>query len=77
MANRQRRSFKPERWTVYENHGGGTFRCLAVDQYYNSAQMQNTRSGWTFQARGLHKYQDGTIDWDYSVGGQFLGGRKG
>lgn len=69
-----RRPYKPERGAVYENHGGGVFRCMTTPSknlsgYY--ATMQNIKSGWTFQAIGIHRYQDGTIDWDYSTNGIF------
>ena len=69
-----RKHFTPERGTIYDNHGGGTFVCVGVPYRCHigiAARMQNIKSGWTFTARGIHKYEDGTIDWDYSVDGQF------
>ena len=44
-------------------HGSGSPRYCA--------EMQNIKSGWTFIAKGIIRYNDGTIEWDYSVGGHF------
>lgn len=69
-----RKHFKPEKGTIYANHGGGTFRCITAPRQCHigiAAMMQNTKSGWTFEARGIHSYEDGSIDWDYSVAGHF------
>ena len=62
--------FAPVPGEVYENHGGGTFRCLR-SLYGTEAEMQNIKSGWTFTAHGCRRYQDNTIEWDYSTGGRF------
>lgn len=68
---------------VYTNRGGGRFRCIAPSVagpvFYNatvgfinsSAVMQNVKSGWTFTAKGITEYIDGTIEWDYSINGRF------
>lgn len=76
-----RKPFQPYRGDVYENRGGGTFRCL--DDYNRffcvsgfedmppTALMQNVKSGWTFKAIGIVQYPDGTIEWDYSKEGRF------
>lgn len=68
---------------VYTNRGGGTFRCIAQAEdgprYYNAASgnstasgvFQNIKSGWTFTAKGIIQYTDGTIEWDHSVDGRF------
>lgn len=74
--------FEPTPGTVYENKGGGTYRC--VDSWQDvsedpswhcplrwNARMVNTKSGWSIEARGLWLYPDGTIEWDYSTGGRF------
>lgn len=66
-----RKSFVPETGRLYENEGGGIFRCLQVDYYRQTASMRNERSGWTFDAHGVGIYKDGRIDWDYSTGGFF------
>lgn len=59
----------PEIGKTYENCGGGTFRCLS--SVGTSGTFINTRSGWKFLAVGVRQYKDGTIEWDYSDGGQF------
>ena len=68
-ATRKRISLKPGQ--IYENEGGGTFRCLKEDYLSDVAIMQNIKSGWTFMAHGVGIYIDGRIDWDYSTGGRF------
>ncbi|MBR2532509.1 MAG: hypothetical protein IKE56_07595 [Lachnospiraceae bacterium] len=67
-----RRRFDPVKGEVYENEGGGTFRCLGAAHWiYGAVIMQNVRSGWTFKAHGVGIYKDGRIDWDYSTDGYF------
>ena len=68
-----RRRFDPVKGEVYENEGGGIFRCLKAPRYANghAATMQNIRSGWTFKAHNVGIYKDGRIDWDYSTDGYF------
>lgn len=68
---------------VYTNRGGGQYRCIAPaddgPMFYNavggfsnsSGVFQNIKSGWTFTAKGIIQYIDGTIEWDHSVGGHF------
>ncbi len=68
---------------IYTNRGGGRFRCVrpssAGPMFYNaaggfsnaSAWMQNIKSGWTFLAKGILQYIDGTIEWDHSTDGSF------
>ena len=68
---------------VYINRGGGRFRCIAPaadgPMFYTagggfsnaSGVFQNIESGWTFTAKGIIQYIDGTIEWDHSVGGEF------
>ena len=68
---------------IYTNRGGGRYRCIAPSEvgpmYYNkaggcsnaSAVFQNIESGWTFTAKGILQFVDGTIEWDHSIGGRF------
>lgn len=69
---------------IYTNRGGGKYRCLArnVDgrnHYWNAGGVssdaagvfQDIESGWTFTAKGIIQYIDGTIEWDHSVDGTF------
>lgn len=77
------KAFEPEVGAIYKNRGGGSFRCIAVEQeeqspFYHGggssracAVMQNIKSSWTFTAKGIVRYADGTIEWDHSVGGRF------
>lgn len=65
-----REKFTPAIGKIYENNGGGTYRCLRADEI-GEAVMQNTKTGWTLNAHGCGIYEDGTIDWDYSTGGRF------
>lgn len=68
-ATRKRDTLNPG--IVYENEGGGFFRCLRSDPTVDAAIMKNIKSGWTFMAHGIGIYIDGRIDWDYSTGGRF------
>lgn len=58
----------------YRNHGdkdgGEKYLCLTSDQ--SGADMRNILSGWTFRAHCINRYEDGSIDWDYSTGGRFV-----
>ena len=69
---------------AYTNRGGGKYRCIAQmtaagPVYYNalggssstSGVFQNIESGWTFIAKGIVQYIDGTIEWDHSCDGHF------
>lgn len=72
---------------VYINRGGGRYLCRALvtdhgTQYFNAAGgsssttavFRNVKTGWTFTAKGVIQYMDGTIEWDHSVGGRFEDG---
>lgn len=75
--------FEPVVGEVYTNRGGGNYRCIAPSKvgpmFYNaagefsnaSAVMRNETSGWTFTAKGIIQYLDGTIEWDHSIDGRF------
>ena len=69
---------------VYVNRGGGRYLCRALvtdhgTQYFNAAGcssstiavFRNVKSGWTFTAKGVIQYVDGTIEWDHSSDGCF------
>lgn len=76
---RERRAFYPIYGHIYSNHGGGIFRCTsqATRSAWHGvcARMENVKSGWTFEAKGIHRYNDGTIDWDFSTDGTFADGK--
>lgn len=67
-----RRPFVPKVGKVYENEGGGSYKCLSVDRYTKSAWMSNVATGWSFGAYHIGIYSDGKIDWQYSTNGRFL-----
>ncbi len=72
MAKRQNpKPFSPVKGEIYENAGGGRYLCES-DGNEHSARMMNVTSGWTFIAKGIVRYDDGTIEWDYSVDGTFV-----
>ena len=59
-------AFAPEYGEVYENAGGGKYLCDDRNASAESAWMCNTVTGWSFTACGIVRYEDGTIEWDYS-----------
>ena len=55
----------------YTNAGGGYFYCeerLDYDTYI----LVNAASGWRFKAHVITRYEDNTIEWDYSTEGTFV-----
>ena len=76
-----RKPFTPAPGNLYTNEGGGVFLCKRSGWHEsgwhesgwpeNCAEMQNVKSGWTFEAHGCGVYHDGQIDWDYSKNGRF------
>lgn len=73
MKNRREnpKRFRPTVDSVYENAGGGLYRCQYVSSDGSFAWMQNTVSGWSCRCIGIVRYEDGTIEWDYSLHGHF------
>lgn len=76
--------FSPAIGQVCVNRGGGRYRCLSAGTgygpvYFNaaggsssiSAVFRNVKSGWTFTAKGVIRYVDGSIEWDHSSDGLF------
>lgn len=69
--------FKPKYGEIYENHGGGFFRCIDRHplQYSKSREwnacFQNIKSGWILMAHDIRQYADGRIDWAYSTNGHW------
>lgn len=75
---------------IYVNRSGGKYLCLARmaehgPVYYDPAGgssntagvFQNIKSGWTFTAKGIIQYIDGTIEWNHSTDGRFKDVPKG
>lgn len=61
--------FSPIEGEIYENAGGGRYYCDKA--YGTDAWMINAASGWSCFAVGIVRYEDGTIEWDYSKHGGF------
>ena len=60
--------FTPTVGQVYRNHNGCDYECTAVYSRERAA-MRRVKDGWTLVAVGVQQYPDGTIEWDYSLGG--------
>ena len=45
------------------------YLCLSADGF--DAEMIHTTSKWRFKALGCHMYDDGQIEWNWSIGGYF------
>lgn len=70
-AKRQNpKPFFPVKGEIYENAGGGRYLCES-DGNEHCARFMNVTSGWTFIAKGIVRYDDGTIEWDFSTDGVF------
>lgn len=78
MSNRKRENpkpFTPVKGEVYENVAGGKFLCESRwedDLHRPCAWMINIETGWSLTAVGIVRYENGTIEWDYSNGEGFL-----
>jgi len=67
-----RKSFTPGIGEVYVLYGGKgqKYRVLGIEGIA-TANLQGVVSKYTFTAHGIGRYDDGSIDWDYSSGGYF------
>lgn len=65
--------FNPKRRTLYthRNPAVGKFWCVRASRTAGRATLQSAESGWTFVAHSCRQYADGTIDWEFSTGGEF------
>ena len=66
----KRKKFSPVPGKIYENAGGGYYRCITI-LGNGIALMQNTISKGACIAHGCGIYEDGRIDWDRSSDGRF------
>lgn len=63
--------------SLYRLHDQDGFEveCLGVitNSYYSPfcARVRSIRSGWTMDVMGTNLYDDGSIDWDFSINGYF------
>lgn len=74
MADEKRKNpqpFAPTKGGVYENVAGGRYLCERCESP-EWAWMTNIVSGWSFTAKGIVRYDDGKIEWDYSTDGTFV-----
>ena len=55
---------------IYRNKNGSNYICLSTIKNDGSF-MRDIISGWTFYAHNITLYENGTIEWDYSSGGEF------
>lgn len=78
MNNSKRQNpkpFTPVKGTVYENACGGKYLCRSGYQdpdWGPCAWMVNIKSGWSFTAKNIVQYENGTIEWGHSTDGHFL-----
>ena len=75
MFNMKGSYFVPQVGQVYQNRNDRSYLCLSVEKRPllndTTAQMRRTSDGWTLTAHGLIRYEDGTIEWNYSTGGRW------
>lgn len=63
--------------SLYKLHDrdGYVLECIRVitDSYYSPycARLRSTVTGWTIDCMGINIYEDGSIDWDFSINGIF------
>lgn len=69
---------------TYRNRNGCEYLCLGKDTAHGmidyvvpglvglpNGRFRNMRSGWTFVAKDIMMYADGTIEWGRSLDGRF------
>lgn len=54
---------------IYRNRNGKWYLCKSIDK--GKATMERTTDHWTLVAHGIRRYEDGTIEWNYSTGGHW------
>ena len=67
--------FTPVKGEIYENAGSGKYLCESGFQDEDGrciGWMINIKSGWSLTAKGIVRYEDGSIEWDYSTDGCFV-----
>ena len=66
-----RSPLEPIQGAIYRNRNGSDFKCIRPIPGEYSAEMERLVDGYTLVAHGIQRYIDGTIEWDYSTGGQW------
>lgn len=64
------RNFKLIAGEAYINRNGRKYLCVAVKEP-NCYTMRRIGDDWTLDAHNITRYEDGTIEWDFSSGGYF------
>lgn len=54
----------------YLNVNGIWYECVSVID--NDAYILKSSGGWELTAHNITRYQDGSIEWDYSTKGKFV-----
>ena len=71
--------FKPVTGQTYRSRNGNTYLCLqggvGEPGQGMTARMERQPDGWILTAHGVAQYEDGTIEWDYSTGGNWPDGK--
>lgn len=80
----QRKYFMPAVGQIYINRNGSTYRCIsnaeypdeilmrrAVDLGEHRSSMLRITDGWSITVHGICRYEDGSVEWNYSSGGSF------
>ena len=80
----QRNYFVPVEGQIYKNRNGSAYRCTGNETYPDAvkektavslgkhwASMVRLTDGWSIRVHGVHQYEDGTIEWNFSSGGSF------
>lgn len=69
------RNFTLEIGKTYTNRNGSKYLCK--DVHGNCSYLERVKDGWTLVAHIITRYEDGTIEWDYSTGGYLPVEREG
>lgn len=69
---------------IYKNRNGSEYRCTGNAAYPDDVQEERSLAlgkhrastirltdGWAIEVHGIHQYEDGTVEWNYSSGGSF------
>ena len=67
--------FVPVEGEIYENAAGGKYLCRTgreTEDWGPVGFLINIKSGWSFKAKNIVRYDDGTIEWGHSTDGYFL-----
>ena len=61
---------------IYTNRNGSQYRCTdrvkGIRPCETIAYFTRLSDGWSLTAHGPQIYDDGTIEWNYSTGGDWL-----